>query len=163
MSAKILDLYKYLRENKFYHEAKIAASLIRNKVASVSRPIVFIDLDETLIANFKDPKEEMARILNLRESYDIEDAEDDGLSQEEIIEIKNRYEKYRKQLNENLIKENEKRNIMIRPLFVNLMNELSKFADIYVLTGSTSTRANYIKDIFPESINSLIKGGFQVG
>ena len=23
MSAKILDLYKYLRENKFYHEAKI--------------------------------------------------------------------------------------------------------------------------------------------
>ena len=49
---------------------------------------------------------------------------------------------------------------MIRPLFVNLMNELSKFADIYVLTGSTNTRANYIKDIFPESINSLIKGWF---
>ena len=71
--------------------------------------LYLIDLDETLIANFKDPKEEMARILNPKRSYDIEDAEDDGLSQEEIIEIKNRYEKYRKQLNENLIKENEKK------------------------------------------------------
>ena len=49
---------------------------------------------------------------------------------------------------------------MERPGFYNLLDDISAFADIYILTASSKSRANNVRRGLSNKINSLIKDWF---
>ena len=156
MKKKLSNLSIFLKNSKLYKESKAVLCMMKLSSENI-RPIVFIDLDETIIANIRASKENLMDYLfeeYNKESSDLVkgEVEDSGNI------IQQEYNAARNFFDSNIIHESRSRSIMIRPKIKELILKLNEFADIYIMTATTQKRADLVWNILPSEIKSLIKG-----
>jgi len=125
-----------------------------------NRPIVFFDLDETIIYNFRYNQEASSEkeisMLEEQRSFRLKDIQDDFNNKDldvksaakAIDDANDSYREAVKLLSSKIEIYKDKEigsTIIIRPKIFDLLKEVSSFADVYILTNSTESRANKIR------------------